>query len=111
MKASKQDIMSAAIIHLQCALEYLDEVGTLQDLFKQDYKRQVKRTIELTEQKMGDIMNAMNDEDKSLFYELFEEKSKIYNHIDKLNTYEKIAMFRNYMKINNKIEYLEPIAN
>lgn len=49
--ATKQDNMASAICHLQAAIEFLDDVGQMQDLFKQDYKRKVKHVISETEKK------------------------------------------------------------
>ena len=103
MHTKKADVLSSAILHLQCSLEYLDEVKKCQDLFKQDFKQQVNRTIELTEGKLNQIWAELDNEGKELYMELMNRKTAIYTHIDHLNTFEAISLFENYVKFQSKL--------
>ena len=100
---NRADVVSSAILHLQCALEYLDEVQNFQDLFKQDFKQQVKRTIELSEGKLNQIWATMDKTEQDSYMELMKRKTAIYSHIDHMNTYNAIDLFENYVKFESKM--------
>lgn len=103
MHTQKADVLSSAILHLQVAIEYLDEIGGMQDLFKQDFKQQVKRTIALTEGKLNQIWATMDKEEQDSYMELMKRKTAIYTHIDHLNTFEAITLFENFVKFESKL--------
>ncbi|MBP7108882.1 MAG: hypothetical protein KBA90_10020 [Chitinophagaceae bacterium] len=98
MTANSHDILSAAILHLQSAIEYLDEVAGLQDLFKHDYKQLIKRTVEQTEIRLNKIWDAMDDDEKNSYLELLKRKTAVYSYIDRINTFEAIEEFEEFLK-------------
>ena len=103
MKAKEQDILSSAIMHLNLALIELDEIGGLQNLFKQDYKQLVKRTITETESRLNKINNALDEQEKTAYYDMFEQKMSLYQAIDSLDTESKIKLFINFCKIKENM--------
>lgn len=103
MKAKQQDILSSAIMHLNLALIQLDEIGGLQNLFKQDYKQLVKRTIEETELRLNKINDALDEDEKTAYYDMFEQKMSLYKEVDSLDTQTQIALFRNFCKIKENL--------
>ena len=103
MKAKEQDILSSAIMHLNLALIELDEIGGLQNLFKQDYKQLVKRTITETESRLNKINNALDEQEKTAYYDMFEQKMSLYQAIDSLDTESQIKLFINFCKIKENM--------
>ena len=103
MEAKQQDILSSAIMHLNLALIQLDEIGGLQNLFKQDYKQLVKRTIIETESRLNKINNALDDEEKTAYYDMFEQKMSLYQTIDSLDTETQIKLFTNFCKMKENL--------
>lgn len=103
MKATQQDNLCSAICHFQAGIEYLDSVAGMQDLFKQDYKRKVKIVISETESKLHQINSALSEEEKSSYYDLLKEKQAMYKLIEEFNTFEQIALFRNFVSLQSKL--------
>jgi len=103
MKATSQDILCSAICHFQAGIEYLDSIMGLQDLFKQDYKRKVNSLIAETELKLNQITSAMTEDEKSSYFDLLKEKQALYKLIEELNTFEQIALFRNFINLQSKL--------
>ena len=98
MEANKADVLSSSILHLQLSLEYLDEIGSLQDLFKQDFKQQIKRTTALIEDKLNSILKSMTEDEKTSYFELLERKMGFYRFIDHLNTFNLVTLYENQIK-------------
>lgn len=101
--ATKQDNMASAICHLQAAIEFLDDVGQMQDLFKQDYKRKVKHVISETEKKINFVFDSMTEEERGFFWDLLKEKQALYKQIEGITTIEQIALFRNFIHLQSKL--------
>lgn len=81
----------------------LDEVAGLQDLYKQDYKQLIKRAISETESKLNKINEALTDDEKTAYYELWDEKMKLYKLVDSFNTISQITLFKNFAAMQDKM--------
>jgi hypothetical protein len=100
MKSTKRDKMASAIIHAQMLLICLDDVAEEQDLFKHDYKKKVKNLIFETESKLNMINNALDEDEKTAYYELLDKIIQLYNFMDNLNCITKLNLFAKFVEQN-----------
>lgn len=97
MKATPADSLSFCVVHLQCALDCMDKLTEIPELFKQDYKSLVKRMIAETEVKLKIIYDVMSDEDKTAWFETMRSISQIYDVIDGLDTVEQAVKMKEFL--------------
>lgn len=95
--------MASAVLHAQMMLLCLDEVANDQDLFKQDFKQTIKRSIEALESKLGKIYHAMTEQEQSEYGLLLKEKMHAYSMVDNMDTFEQIRLFNNYANLQKKL--------
>jgi hypothetical protein len=102
MKAQSHDSLAFCITHLQCALNCMDSIAELTDIFKQDYKLLVKRMIAETEVRLKIVYDTLSDEDKTAWFETMKSINDCYSIIDKVDVVEQAVLIKDFLARNNE---------